>query len=315
MKYFHLSITCPECNEPHLIGIQLEKLDSDWFKCNNCGCIFTNKVKFYKERFPQTFDEMYRLNPSIPKESTSIIKIPWAVESNILEQSYIDWLKDLMPPNNILVTWPWKKVKFIPILIVEYLLQNEGKRVAVIDQIQEHEDHIIHPPNIIESFDEMVFYNDVSQLNKGNLETNNEMKKLDSTDFIKLEKIVEYEEKRVGSKDRTKYTTDKSVIQSKNMVLKQLRSEYGENCVRNLTIKRLEKEKETLLLNSNGKIDLRIDEIKRYTGKFIYDKRWLWETLLNSEKLVRAKKKFPPKCLFSDSANCDNLGHLGVCLL
>jgi hypothetical protein len=302
-----LCITCPDCKEPHLIGTQLEELDSDWFKCNNCGCIFTNKLKFYKERFPHTFDEVYRLNPSIPKESTSFINLPWAVESNLLEQSYTDWLKDLTPPNNILVTWPWKNVKFIPILIVQYMLQNEGKRVAVIDEIQEHEDHIIHTPNIMESFDEMVFYNDVSQLDKGNAETNNEMKKIDSTDFIKLEKIVEYEEKRVGSKDRTKYTTDKSVIQCKNMVLKQLRSEYGENCVRNLTIKRLEKEKETLLLNPDGKIDLRIDEIEKYTGKFRYDKRWLWENLLNSEKLVRVRKKFPPKYLFSASAN-NNLG-------
>jgi hypothetical protein len=308
MKYFHLCITCPDCKEPHLIGTQLEELDSDWFKCNNCGCIFTNKLKFYKERFPHTFDKVYRLNPSIPKESTSFIKLPWAVESNLLEQSYIDWLKELTPPNNILVTWPWKKVKFIPILIVQYLLQNEGKRVVVIDEIQDHEDHIIHASNIMESFDKMVFYDDDSQLNQGNTETNNEMKKIDSTDFIKLEKIVEYEEKRVGSKDRTKYTTDKSVIQCKNMVLKQLRSEYGENCVRNLTIKRLEKEKETSLLNPDGKIDLRIDEIKKYTGKFVYDKRWLWENLLNSEKIVKAKKKFPPKYLCSASAN-DNLGN------
>jgi hypothetical protein len=278
-------------------------LDSDWFKCNNCGCIFTNKLKFYKERFPHTFDEVYRSNQSIPKESTSFIKLPWAVESNLLEQAYIDWLKDLTPPNNILVTWPWKNVKFIPILIVQYLLQNEGKRVAVIDEIQEHENDIIPTPNIKESFDAMVFYNDVSQLNKGNTEINDEMKKVNSKDFIKLEKIVLYEEKRVGSKDRTMYATDKSVIQCKNMVLKELRSEYGENCVRNLTIKRLEKEKETLSLNPDGKIDLRIDEIKKYIGKFMYDKRWLWENLLNSDKLVRARKKFPAKYLLSASPN------------
>ena len=172
--------------------------------------------------------------------------------------------------------------------------------------MQDHEDHIINTPNILESFYKMVFYDDVSQLNEGSAETNNEMKKIDGTDFIKLEKVVEYEEKRVGSKDRTKYTTDKSVIQCKNMVLKQLRSEYGKNCVRNLTIKRLEKEKVTSLLNPDGKIDLRIDEIEKYTGKFKYDKRWLWENLLNSEKLVRARKKFPPKYLKASAKN--NLG-------
>ncbi len=301
MRYFHLSITCPECNEPHLNGTPLDKLDSDLVKCNSCGCIFTNKLNFSKERFPHTFEEVYRKNRTLPEESKSTISLSWPVESNPLEKSYIDWLKDLTPPNNILVTWPWKKVKFIPILLIEYLLKNEEKKVAVIDEVNSNiNNNIIYQPHSMESFNQTIFYKDESKLNSGNMEISREMKMVDSFDFVKLETIVEYEIKRAGRKDRTRYTTDENVIQCKNRILKEVESDYGENCVRYLTIKRLEKENKKSVRNPYGKIDIRIEE-KKYAGKFKYDKRWLWENLLNTDNLIRARNKFPPMYLTSAS--------------
>ncbi len=302
MKYFHFNITCPECKEPHLKGEQLEKLDSKWIKCTSCGCVFSNKLVFDNERFPNTFEEVYRLNSSIPKKSASIINLPWAVESNLLEKCYIDWLGGLNPPNNILVTWPWKKVKFVPILIVEYLSKNEDKRVAVIDGMSEDTDRIIYPPTILKTYNETAFYKDNRELNTGGRDAVDEMKKIDYTDFIKLEKIVEYEIKRVGSKNRTKYTSDKSFIKCKNMILKEVKSDFGENCVKNLTINRLEKENKTTMINSEGKIDIKIHEMEKYAGTFIYDKRWLWGNLLNSAALVKARNEFPPVILSVDTA-------------
>ena len=113
MKYFTKHPVCPNCLEPLNEGIELIQFDENIFQCSKCGSKFKNKISFTNQN-----------------DLTIDFPLFTKVVLNKIESSYLDWiLKGI--DGKYLITWPWKEVKFIPILISEYLSKFENNKIVV----------------------------------------------------------------------------------------------------------------------------------------------------------------------------------------
>lgn len=112
MKYFTNIQFCPNCFD--VVNNHLKHLDinKDILKCDSCGCYFRNNILINNSNgnflFPQ-FSE---------------------VKLNKIEESYVNWICDDFQGKNI-ITWPWKSVKFIPILLSQFLFKNSTSKIVV----------------------------------------------------------------------------------------------------------------------------------------------------------------------------------------
>ena len=283
MNFFHRALTCPECHEPHVEGTGIEKIDSIWNRCLSCGCIFKNSVNFNSNSFNNTLKKIPVYQTDETNKFLSKIPLIWAVKSNAIEEDYIDWVKTLTSPGNFLITWPWDKVKFIPILLTEYLLSNLEKRAIVVDRPSRRQEKNTPflEPNIFEAFKQTIFLKDLrcNGAFERNLKT--EMKKINRSELIKLKTAVECEAKKIGSGMWSKSDCDDTYLRCQNRVKKEYEYLYGPDCIRKIEVNRLNREKVTKWYNDKGEIDLRFTEIEKYMGRIDYDRTWLWEVLLN----------------------------------
>ena len=111
-KYFTNIQFCPNCFD--VVNNSLKHLDinEDILKCDSCGCYFRNNILINNSKgnflFPQ-FSE---------------------VKLNKIEESYVNWVCDDYDGKYI-ITWPWKSVKFIPILLSQFLFKNTNSKIVV----------------------------------------------------------------------------------------------------------------------------------------------------------------------------------------
>ena len=113
MKYFTKQPVCPNCLEPLKESKNLIQLDENIFQCSNCGSFFKNEISFTNSN---------GLTIDFPLFTE--------VQLNKIEKSYVDWILK-GTDGNYLITWPWKEVKFIPILISEYLSKFENNKIII----------------------------------------------------------------------------------------------------------------------------------------------------------------------------------------
>jgi len=112
-KYFTNIQFCPNCfavvDNCHLKHLDINE---NILKCDSCGCYFRNQILINDSKgnflFPQ-FSE---------------------VKLNKIEKSYVNWLCDDFDGKYI-ITWPWKSVKFIPILLTQFLFKNPDSKIVV----------------------------------------------------------------------------------------------------------------------------------------------------------------------------------------
>lgn len=134
-KYFTNIQFCPNCFD--VVNNSLKHLDinEDILKCDSCGCYFRNNILINNSKgnflFPQ-FSE---------------------VKLNKIEESYVNWVCDDLDGKYI-ITWPWKPVKFIPILLSQFLFKNTNSKIVVFTnpiyfQSDEFSDSSL--PNILDS--------------------------------------------------------------------------------------------------------------------------------------------------------------------
>ncbi|AMD17363.1 hypothetical protein TL18_04610 [Methanobrevibacter sp. YE315] len=112
-KYFTNIQFCPNCfdvvDNSHLKHLDINE---NILKCDSCGCYFRNKILINDSKgnflFPQ-FSE---------------------IKLNKIEKSYVNWvLNDF--DGKYIITWPWKSVKFIPILLSQFLFKNPGSKIVI----------------------------------------------------------------------------------------------------------------------------------------------------------------------------------------
>jgi len=112
-KYFTNIRFCPNCfdvvDNSHLKHLDINE---NILKCDSCGCYFRNNILINDSKgnflFPQ-FSE---------------------IKLNKIEKSYVNWvLNDF--DGKYIITWPWKSVKFIPILLSQFLFKNPSSKIVV----------------------------------------------------------------------------------------------------------------------------------------------------------------------------------------
>ncbi len=134
MRYFSNHPICPNCLEPLESGNQLVQIENHIFQCSRCGSIFRHQV-------------------SIPYNNIDIeFPLFTEIKLNQIESAYIDWiLKGI--EGNYFITWPWKDVKFIPILLYEYFLKFKEDKIIVFSNLKNLEE----PETLKEGFDDLSY--------------------------------------------------------------------------------------------------------------------------------------------------------------
>ena len=117
MNYFTTLPICPNCLEPLKLGYELIQIKDNIFQCSRCGNRFRSDMKLVNS---STFEKIFPLLTE--------------VKLNKIESAYVDWiLEDIK--GKYLVTWPWKEVQFLPILLSEYLSKFEDKKIVVFTDL------------------------------------------------------------------------------------------------------------------------------------------------------------------------------------
>ena len=132
-NYFHIYPTCPCCHEPYKSGSILNYTDKtrDIIHCNACNTFFSAKIDL--SNFTKTSTYLLNKKEEYPITETPLI---WKINPNIIEKSYLSWIKSKIN-GKYLITWPWKEVRFIPLLISEYLLENPHGKILVVGEVND----------------------------------------------------------------------------------------------------------------------------------------------------------------------------------
>jgi len=286
--FYHIYPTCPACHEPHIRGVPLERVDDKFLRCPSCGAYFRRNIDLLSARdlFSTTISTILEREGEGAEKFLSNLLIPWNVEPNCLEMEYIRWITDV-EGGKFLVTWPWKSVKFIPLLVSEYLLANPEKRAVVIGDIlgDEFEDGII-APGIKAAFDSIICV-ESPELNCIDSVMNHEMNRFDKKFVLEKKKVVRQTIRRIGTGYRDERICEHSLVKCKNSLTKEINSDFGTDAIRKVEKKKMNGESSEEICNPHGFIDLKLEEREEWTGELRYNKRWLWTVLLNSGKIKR----------------------------
>ena len=195
-EYCHTYPTCPNCHEPHITGSSLEKVEFDelcddckeedseliemenkkrksedfkykrdanfLYYCPNCGSYFFNKIDLNNfENTKEMLEEKGFSNFNLP--------LIWKSKPNNIEKSYMEWLN----PNisgKYLITWPWKDVKFMPLLIAEYAINYPKQKIVVLEDTYEEELEEINgktfsKPSLSQIFDNFYYFDNFHEDN------------------------------------------------------------------------------------------------------------------------------------------------------
>lgn len=288
--YYYRGITCPNCHEPHVNGGAIEILDEASLRCTSCGAKFKKTINLHSsELFPKTLNYIIEREGKNAKQYLSCIPLVWKIEPNIIEQAYIDWLL-AEKKGFFLITWPWHDVRFIPLLVFEYLLNNPGKRAVVIGNYSTfEEDKIEYSPSPPYAFTKMIYTVNAESISS---EIKKERNQLGKKLIFEKEKVVEVKYKKIGVNKVIKKLCYKTLRKCENEILKE-DSELWKGLLRKLTENKLNGRPNTKEFDKNGIWDVSLEEQERWTGDLKYNKIWLWNVLLNSTRLYTCKSTIP----------------------
>jgi len=247
------------------------------------------------EKFPKTVDAIVRSEGERARNKLTRVPLLWSVRPNTVEYEYIRWLREI-EKGRFLITWPWREVRFIPLLLAEYLLSNPDKKAVVVGEIRNNPDSdVIDAPTIDDVFDSLI-YLELPKVKEIDDDIRKEMKKLDWRDVFKKKKVVHYLIKVVGSrKHQTEDICFDTLTKCKNRIVREIKRDFGENVIRKIMIKKMkDHEWRKNILNTDGFIDIKLEEREQWMGrKLNYKKQWLWDVLLNLRNIRRLSRVIP----------------------
>ena len=279
---------CPVCHEPHNSSF-VEKISPQntnfeentvIYKCFNCGTYFKSSIDLTK--FPNTQELL----------NQDTAPILWDINLNHIEESYVNWLKpDVF--GKFLITWPWKNVEFLPILISDYALNYPERKIIVIEDININDDlNKFYKPDIKTILDNLYFYD----LKNNDLNSNikKEEKKFSKKLNIKKVRKAQCHIKLLtdNSDVNQDFSIDPNSFNSKikPLTIKNLIEEsYGKKTVRNINWP---------VHTSGGKyrpknplFDVNVFCQEEWGGKPKFPALNYWKILNNYETLTQIKSK------------------------
>ncbi len=303
-NYFHKYPTCPCCHEPHLSGSIIKIVDYriGLLKCSSCKSYFYENIDFthFKKAWKAIKMGNYEYNEFIKK-----VPILWSIKPNFVEEAYLDWL-NVDTSGKYLITWPWKEVKFIPLLITDLALQNSGNKIVVIsnfNNINSVDDYEFSKPEFDVIFDNLFYFNDLAEIEINNdimedvreFNRNREyvLQKRDKISYhIKIVKPLNSTE-RDFEVDNSVDAENCSYRRCKNILKNKLDSTYGENSIKLFKWKDrgIWKRTPNNKINPDGYFEISLEEQQRWGGRLKFDKISYWKALSNINKLVRVNQK------------------------
>ena len=151
-KYFTTLPVCPNCFNING-NDRLEDISINYniLKCPYCGCYFRKNIKINQ------------------KDASIIFPIFNEIKLNKIEYSYADWILNDVS-GKFFITWPWRNVKFLPVLMFQFLLKNPKSKIIVFTNhnfFNNNRFSDLSIPNILNS----LFYLDFDE----NLSFNNDL--------------------------------------------------------------------------------------------------------------------------------------------
>lgn len=315
--YYHTYPVCPNCHEPHMNGSPLEIVDDEnlrcsaeklnpdqWFfahgridyqilKCSSCGVYFHSKTDmFSSDRFVETVETAISKGGKKAEKYLSGFTLPWEIRQNSLEAEYIQWVNKV-DNGKFLITWPWREVKFIPILVSEYLLNNPSRKAVIVGDISSDSsgETEITVPDVKKVFDSLIYLeglesNDIDETIK------REMRQFDKKFVLIKKKIINYIIRRIGiSRDRREGICNQNFIICKRRLIEEIKRDYGGEPIRKIYEKKMKSKQQHMnVLNENGFIDIKLEERKQWLGELHYNRKGLWNVLLNLENVIHPNR-------------------------
>ncbi|MGC8692317.1 MAG: hypothetical protein ACP5RZ_04790 [Thermoplasmata archaeon] len=293
--YYHIYPTCPVCYEPHVNGFILEKKPGYPIRCSFCDSYFSYNVNLVEnpDKFPKTVDAINKIyKENKVNDYLKNLPLPWKIKPNIIEEEYINWVTKV-ENGKFLITWPWMEVKFIPLLVSEYLLSKTDKKVAVIANLHtttNPDEKVIEAPSIDEIFNKII-YLELSELKSMDEDILREMNRFNKKYIISKKQIVYYRIKKPGN-IINENVYDGTMSECKKMLIK----ECGNDAIKVINEKYISGKNKEISINQNGFIKISLEEREQWMGeisKIDSIKKWLWEIIMNSEHLIRLKSIIP----------------------
>jgi len=317
-NYFHKYPTCPCCHEPHLSSSMIKIVDykTGLLKCSSCKAYFYENVDF--THFIETWRTLkggkvgyYKFIKNVP--------FLWSIHPNIIEESYLDWLNTNIS-GKFLITWPWKEVKFIPLLITDLALQNPENKIVIISNFQNiysTYDDMYPKPEFDIVFDNLFYCNDLAEMEIDEdivddfrkFGRKNVLEKRDKIFYhIKIVKPLNYTEQDFEV-DNSVDAENCSYRKCKTRLKNKLDNTYGENSIKLFKWKDRGVWKKTSPdeINPEGYFEISLDKQSSWGGKLKFDRVSYWKALSNINKLIRVNKKISSIKILDDNLSDANI--------
>lgn len=325
--YFHLFPTCPQCHEPHYKGTSIKQISPDML-CQNCGggckknfCdgeIYKERNEKYNDLFYCSdcgavfrkyldFKEFEKLSEFInnSKDFNSKVPIVWNIDLNEIEKEYIDWINEI--DGKYLITWPWKEVKFLPILAAEYLFMNPQSKIVIVDDIGKNKNDLFFKPNSLDLFENVVYsstatsYDDNLKEEWGRLFSKKTIyKKLNQFHYhINVERCHEFPDIPM---DHSEVSIGSTLKQYNGIIVKKFMEEFGDDCVKSDIV---DGKNVNYYTNKNGFINFKFRYDSSWTAKRILNKYTFLENIVNINNFNRLKDKIQYLCILDNEEDLD----------
>ena len=291
-EYYHFYPVCPRCHEPSTLNSRLVREDDGMLRCIECDgndnndIIFPERVNLTdKNKFRKTIETVRSLHGRV--ESLENLPLVWKVDLNFIEREYIRWC--LAARGRFLITWPWREVKFLPVLITEYLLNRKKDRVVVICRHGvDSDDRIVPYPAQWELFEHLIYLEGKKLLNIDE-ELRSEINRARHWQFYFPKVwVLKCRIRDIRRKKFHEFTCIEDYDTCKRELIRQISRNYGKDSIRKI----VGIDKKTKIKNPDGYLDIVFREVEQRTctKNPKYEWQWLWEVILNYHKFRRPSR-------------------------